>query len=83
MTGAVTVINNLTNGNREEDRHLEATWGKNEAAPMTEMMKEDSDSTQGSVPNGQSCLKGNGLQCGVPLKGVIPGNMRRQADLLL
>ena len=35
MTDAVIVIRNLTIGNREKDKHLEAPWGKNVAASMT------------------------------------------------
>lgn len=45
---------------------------------MIEMTKEDSDSTQGHAPNGQSCLKWNGLECGGPLTGVVPAKVRRQ-----
>lgn len=54
-TDAVAVIKDLTVGTRT-DRHLEAPWGK-EVAPVTEITKGDSGSTQGSVLNGQSCLK--------------------------
>lgn len=53
----VAVVKDLTVGNREEDRHLEAPGERIRWHPWIEIMKEDPDSVQGSVPNGQSCLK--------------------------